>query len=83
MLQCNDREQTGGWALLKGKDFKEVSMAIIYDHEPGVRASWQRFERNRRIASHSDGAERNAVILVALVTFVFWLIVGFGLYMAF
>ena len=56
-------------------------MAIIYDHEPDVRESWQRYERNRRIASHSE--ERSAVLMVMLVTLTFWLIVGFGLYMAF
>ena len=57
-------------------------MAIIYDHEPPVRAAWQRFERNRRIARHGDDMERNAFLLVVLVTLAFWLIAGFGLYMA-
>ena len=77
--QC--RERTGGLALTNVNDFKEVTMAIIYDHEPDVRESWQRYERNRRIASHSE--ERSAVLMVMLVTLTFWLIVGFGLYMAF
>jgi len=57
-------------------------MAIIYDREPGVRVAWERFERNRRIARHAETDEHQALLAVVLATLAFWLIAGFGLYMA-